>query len=98
MRQEITLQQGIASEKAKDIIDAPRSPASYGLDKPAVELSIRQTGIPELRITFGAVSSTPEEIYMRSSDRPAVLVVSRDVRDKFGVKVEDLVENQPSTQ
>jgi hypothetical protein len=37
----------------------------------------------------------PEGIYVRTSDSPAVKVVSRDVSDKFNVKAEDLIEAPP---
>jgi hypothetical protein len=82
-------------EKAKNIIEAPASPASYGLDKPKLEVVFRQ-GSNELgRIAFGADSKMPEGIYLKASDKPAVMVVSKDVFDKFNVKTEELVETPP---
>lgn len=79
-------------ERAKDIIDAPKSLSPYGLDKPKLEVIFRQ-GSNELRhILFGSDSKMPEGIYAKISDSPAVQVVSKDVFDKFNVKTEDLVE------
>jgi hypothetical protein len=34
----------------------------------------------------------PEGIYLKTSEGPAVKVVSKDVSDKFNVKADDLVE------
>jgi hypothetical protein len=82
-------------EKAKDIIDAPKSLAPYGLDKPRLEVIFREGANEAGRVTFGADSQTPEGIYSKASDKPAVLVVSKDVFDKFNVKAEELVETPP---
>lgn len=79
-------------EKAKDIIDTPKPPGAYGLDKPVLQVSLKQ-GTNDLgRIDFGADSKTPEGIYIKTSDSPAVKVVSKDVFDKFNVKADDLIE------
>jgi len=79
-------------EKAKDIIDAPKGLGTYGLDKPKVEVVLRQGSNELARVSFGNESKMPEGIYLKTSDKPAVLVVSKDVFDKFNVKSEDLVE------
>jgi hypothetical protein len=47
------------------------------------------------RITFGGESKMPEGTYVKTSDSPAVKVVSRDVFDKFNVKIDDLIEVPP---
>ena len=79
-------------DKAKDVIDSPKPPAVYGLDKPRVEVVFRK-GSNELgRVRFGAESKTPEGVYTKTSDSPAVKVVGKDVFDKFNVKAEDLAE------
>jgi Domain of unknown function (DUF4340) len=79
-------------ERAKDIIDSPKSLGMYGLDKPILQVVLRQ-GSNELgRVDFGADSKTPEGIYVKTSDSPSVKVVSKDVFDKFNVKADDLVE------
>ncbi len=79
-------------EKAKDIIDAPKSLSTYGLDKPKLEVMLRQGANELAHIAFGADSKTPEGIYLKTSDGPAIKVVSKDVFDKFNVKADDIVE------
>jgi Domain of unknown function (DUF4340) len=79
-------------EKAKDIIDAPKSLTVYGLDKPKLEVILRQGSNELNRVGFGSDSKMPEGIYLKTSDLPSVKVVSKDVFDKFNVKAEDLVE------
>ncbi len=79
-------------EKAKDIIDMPKAPSTYGLDKPKLEVVLRNGSNELVRIAFGADSKMPEGIYVKTSDSPAVKVVSKDVFDKFDVKADDLVE------
>src|SRR5256886_2894027 len=84
-------------EKAKEIIDMPKALAMYGLDKPKLEVSFREGSNDPIRIQFGSDSKTPEGIYLKSPDTPAVKVVSKDVFDKFNVKTEDIAEAPPTT-
>jgi hypothetical protein len=86
-------------DKAKDVIDAPKPAASYGLDKPRLEVSFKKAGSEILRLAFGSDVPAPEGIYIRTSESPAVKVVSKDVFDRFNVKAEDLIEppTGPST-
>jgi len=79
-------------EKAKDIIDAPKGLSTYGLDKPKLEVVLRQGSNELARVGFGNDSKMPEGVYLKTSDRPAVNIVSKDVFDKFNVKQDDLVE------
>ncbi|HEY2380915.1 MAG TPA: DUF4340 domain-containing protein [Terriglobia bacterium] len=79
-------------EKAKDIIDSPKSLGMYGLDKPVLQVALKQGSTELVRIDFGSDSKMPEGIYVKTSDSPAVKVVSKDVFDKFNVKADDLVE------
>ena len=85
-------------EKAKDIIDSPKSLAMYGLDKPQLEVILRQGGTELVRFSFGSDSKMPEGIYLKTSDSPSVKVVSKDVFDKFNVKADDLVEAPPQPE
>jgi hypothetical protein len=79
-------------EKVKDILDMPKALAMYGLDKPKLEVVLRQ-GTNELtRVQFGGDSTMPEGIYLKTSDTPAVKVVAKDIFDKFNVKPEDVAE------
>ena len=79
-------------EKAKDIIDMPKPLATYGLDKPKLEIALRQGSNDLARIQLGGDSKMPEGIYIKTADSPAVKVVSRDLFDRFNVKTEDVVE------
>jgi hypothetical protein len=83
-------------DKAVEIIDLPGTLTTYGLDRPKLEVVFRQGSNELLRLTFGADASKAEGIYIKSSDSPAVKVVSKDVFDKFNVKAEDLVETTAS--
>ena len=82
-------------EKAKDIVDTPKALSSYGLDKPRAEVVFRQGSNELQRLAFGADSKNPEGVYARTSDSPAVKVVSKSVFDNFNLKAEDLVETPP---
>ena len=82
-------------EKAKDIIDMPKALATYGLDKPKLEVALRQGSNDLVRVQFGADSKMPEGMYIKTSDTGAVKVVSKDLFDKFNVKTEDVVEASP---
>jgi len=84
-------------EKTKDIIDMPKALSTYGLDKPKLEVFFREGSNDPIRVQFGSDSKTPERIYLKSSDAPAVKVVSKDVLDKFNVKTEDIAEAPPAT-
>jgi hypothetical protein len=86
-------------EKAKDIIDSPKSVAMYGLDKPKLEVILRQGTTELVRFAFGSDSKMPEGIYLKTSDNPSIKVVSKDVFDKFNVKADDLIEApQPAAE
>src|SRR5215467_3056158 len=82
-------------EKIKDMVDMPKNLAMYGLDKPKLEVVLRQGSAELTRVQFGGDSKMPEGIYIKTSDAPAVKVVSKDLFDKFNVKTEDIVEAPP---
>jgi hypothetical protein len=67
----------------------------YGLDKPKLEVILRQGNNELTRVQFGGDSKMPEGIYIKTADTPAVKVVSKDIFDKFNVKAEDVVEAAP---
>src|SRR5438874_3282105 len=83
-------------EKVKEIVDMSKTLAAYELDKPKLEVSFREGSNDPIRVQFGSDSKTPEGIYLKSSDAPAVKVVSKDVFDKFNVKPEDIAEAPPA--
>jgi len=86
-------------EKAKDIIDTPKALSTYGLEKPRLEVILRQGSTELVHAAFGDDSKMPEGIYLKTSAGPAVKVVSKDMFDKFNVKSEDLIEaEKPAEQ
>lgn len=85
-------------EKAKDIIDAPAPASTYGLDKPKLEVVLRHGSDELVRIAMGNDSKKPEGIYLKTSNSPAVTVVSKDVFDKFNLKADDLLEPPPPAE
>ena len=74
----------------------PKPLSTYGLDKPQLEVVLRQGSTELVRIAIGAESKMPEGIYIKTADSPAVKVVSKDVFDKFNVKADDLIEAPPA--
>jgi hypothetical protein len=82
-------------ERAKQFIDAPKPLSTYGLDKPKLEATLRESGKDTLGLKVGGDSKDPEGIYLKLSTKPSVMVVAKDFYDKFNVKVEDLVEPPP---
>jgi hypothetical protein len=85
---------GLDFEKAKDIIDTPKALSTYGLDKPRLEIVLKQGSNELTRVSFGTESKTPEGVYLKTSENPAVKVASKDVFDKFNVKADDLVDTE----
>jgi Domain of unknown function (DUF4340) len=86
----------IEFDKVKGIIDAPGTLVAYGLDKPTLEVRFKENGKELMRLSFGSDSKDPEGISIKTSDSPAVKVVSKDVYDRFNVKVTDLVDSTVS--
>jgi hypothetical protein len=82
-------------EKAKQIVDAPKPLPTYGLDKPKLEATMRQGGKDLLNVKLGGDSKDPEGMYLKVSTKPSVMVVAKDVYDKFNVKLDDMVEAPP---
>ena len=69
-------------------------PTGGELPRPADH--IRQGSNELARIAFGSESKSPEGIYAKTSDGPAVKVITKSIFDNFSVKVEDLVETPPA--
>jgi hypothetical protein len=89
----------IQAEQATSLVDAPRSPGVYGLDKPRLEVVLREMGKEVAALKFGSDSQRPAGVYLKSSD-PTIMTVSKDLYDKLNVKWSDLLEAQsaPETQ
>jgi hypothetical protein len=78
-------------ERAREIVDSPKAPASYGLDKPRVQVSLRQGGKDAARLTFGSDSVKPDGVYMKRTEG-TILVVSKELMNRYMVSASDLEE------
>jgi hypothetical protein len=85
-------------EKARDIIDSPKTLSSYGLDKPKLQVVFWEGTKEVARAAFGADSKTPEGLYLKMAASPVVMVVSKDVFDRFNVKTEDLLDKSAESE
>lgn len=80
------------------IIDAPGSLSTYGVDKPRLEVTLRQAGKDLVSLKFGNATHNPEGAYLKVSTSPAVMTVSTDLYGKFNLKADDFAETQPATK
>jgi len=85
-------------ERASQIVDTPVSLATYGLDKPRLAVTLRQSGKDVLGLQFGNATRNPEGSYLKVSQSSAVMTVTADLYDKFNLKADDLAEGQPATK
>lgn len=83
--------------QATGILDSPKSLSSYGLDKPRLEVVLREKGKEVAALKFGSDSQSPAGVYLKSAN-PAMLIVSKDLYDRINVKWSDLLEAQPSPE
>jgi hypothetical protein len=67
--------------------------AVYGLDKPRMEVTLRQAGKDVLGLKFGSATRNPEGSYLQVSMNPAVMTVAEDFFAKFSLKVDDLADS-----
>lgn len=81
--------------RALDLIDSPRSLNTYGLDKPRLEVVLREKGKPVGTVQFGKESASPAGVYLKA-ENPAILIVDKDLYSKFDVRQSDIVEAQPN--
>jgi Domain of unknown function (DUF4340) len=86
---------GIQSERAKNIEDSVQ--AGYGLDKPRLEVVLREKGKEVATLKFGSDSQNPAGVRLKSAN-PSIMTVSKDLYDKLNVKWSDLLETQPDTK
>ena len=87
----------IQGAQATSILDSPRPLSSYGLEKPRLEVVLREKGKEMARLRFGSESQTPAGVYLKS-ENPAILTVNKDLYDKINVKWSDLLETQPGPE
>jgi len=77
-------------ERAQEMIDSPGNPSMYGLDKPRMEVTLRQAGKDVIALKFGSATRNPEGSYLKVSMNPAVMTVAEDFFAKFSLKADDL--------
>jgi hypothetical protein len=85
----------IDSASALAIIDSPRAPSAYGLDKPKLEVLLREKGKDVATLQIGNESSNPEGVYVKAMGS-AILTVNKDLYERLNVKQADLQEAEPS--
>src|SRR5712692_6958700 len=69
----------LTSKIDREIAAAPASPADFGLDKPAAELTLTLKDGKQLGLVLGAKSPTGVWVYAREAGKPAVFVVGDSV-------------------
>jgi len=70
-------------------------PGAYGLDKPRLEVVLREKGKNVAELKFGSDSQNPAGVYLKSAN-PPIMTVSKDLYDRLNVKWSDLLEPQPA--
>lgn len=84
----------IQNERATSIVDAPKAPGSYGLDKPRLEVVLRGKGKEVAALRFGSDSLSPAGVHLKSAG-PTIMTVSKDLYDRLNVKWSDILEAAP---
>lgn len=85
-------------DKFVQIVDVPGNLATYGMDKPRLEVTLRQAGKDVVGLKFGNAARNPDGAYLKVSTRPEVLTISADLYGKFDLKAGDLAEVQPAAK
>ena len=85
----------LESERAVGFLDSSRALTSAGLDKPRLEVLLREKGKEVAAVRFGVDSSNPVGVYVKSQN-PAIMAVSKALYDELNVNASDLVEVQPA--
>ena len=87
----------IQSEQATSIVDSQAGPVSYGLEKPRLEVVLREKGKEVATLKFGRDSQNPAGVYLKSP-LPTIVTVKKDLYDKVNVQWSDLLEAQPGPE
>jgi len=85
----------IQSGRATSIVDSPKAPSAYGLDKPRLEVFLRGKGKELAALKFGMESQSPAGVFFKSAS-PAIMTVNKDLYDGLNIKWSDVLEAQPS--
>jgi Domain of unknown function (DUF4340) len=78
----------------KEFVDSPAAPATYGLDKPAVRVVLKQKGQVKLECEFG--KETKDGVYSQVKGETSVKVADKESMEKLGKGESDLVEPPPA--
>jgi hypothetical protein len=78
----------------KEFLDSPGAPATYGLDKPAVRVVLKQKGQVKLECEFG--KETKDGVYARVKGETSVKVADKESMEKLGKGESDLVDLTPA--
>jgi hypothetical protein len=87
----------IQAEQATSIVDSARPSSAYGLDKPRLQVVLREAGKEVAALKFGNDSQTPAGVYLQSP-LPTIVTVTKDLHDKLNVKWDDLLEAPPGPE
>jgi Domain of unknown function (DUF4340) len=85
----------LVSERALAIEDAPKAPSAYGLDKPRVEVVLREKGKEVAALKLGSDRASPAGVYAKSAI-PVIFTVSKDLFGRLNAKAEDMLESPPA--
>jgi len=69
----------VTARMDREIEANPKSPGDFGLDRPAVEVTLRLKDGKHVGLVLGAKSPTVVWVYAREADKPAVFVVGDSV-------------------
>ena len=78
----------------KEFIDSPAAPATYGLDKPAVRVVLKQKGQVRLECNFG--KDAKDGVYAQVKGETPVKVADKESLEKLGKGESDLLEPPPA--
>jgi hypothetical protein len=78
----------------KNFIDSPESPAAYGLEKPAVEVVLKQGGTVRADCAFG--KEAKDGVYAQVKGEKSVKVADKDSLEKLNKGESDFVEPPPA--
>jgi hypothetical protein len=88
----------VQGAQATSIVDSPKALAAYGLEKPRLEVVLREKGKEVAALKFGSNSQSPAGVHLKSANNSAIMTVNKDLYDKLNVKWSDLLEAQPSPE
>jgi len=87
----------IQGQQATAFLDSPKALAAHGLDKPRLEVVLREKTKEVAALKFGNDSRSPAGVYLKSPN-PSILIVGKDLYDKLNLKWSDLEEPQTTPE